>query len=195
MRPGMIPKLRLDALTDGVFAVVMTLLVLELRLPESFHPGSGVDLLHRLGELASQAVIYALSFYVLSLRWIALVRMAPRGEEVADGYTKWALAHLLLITFVPFTTSIMGRHTALAPAVWLYAANTILLALVAMRMAELANVEDDARRAEYRIGLITLIAASLLAALVSLVAPKWAMLAYLINLLDGPLRRWLRLRT
>ena len=191
----MIPKLRLDALTDGVFAVVMTLLVLELRLPESFHPGSGADLLHRLGELAPQVLIYALSFYVLSVRWVTLVQMAPRGEEVAEGYTRWALLHLLLITFVPFTTSIMGRHTALAPAVWLYAANTILFALVAMRMTQLANIEDDTRRMDYHIGLGTLIAASVLAILVSLVAPKWAMLAYLFNLLDTPLRWWLRRRS
>ena len=45
---------------------------------------------------------------------------------------------------------------------------------------------------EHRIGLIMLIAASLLAIAVSLVAPQWAMLAYLVNLLDGPLRWFMR---
>jgi len=41
----MIPKSRLDALTDGVFAVAMTLLVIDLRLPEGFHPADARELL------------------------------------------------------------------------------------------------------------------------------------------------------
>ncbi len=47
----MIPKLRLDALTDGVFAVAMTLLIIDLRLPEGFQPQNGAELLHRLAGL------------------------------------------------------------------------------------------------------------------------------------------------
>jgi uncharacterized membrane protein len=39
----MIPKLRLDALTDGVFAVAMTLLVIDLRSPENFHPRDAAE--------------------------------------------------------------------------------------------------------------------------------------------------------
>ncbi len=50
-----IPKSRLDALTDGVFAVAMTLLVIDLRLPESFHAAdSAAELLACLMELGYQ---------------------------------------------------------------------------------------------------------------------------------------------
>src|SRR5215470_13407754 len=127
-----IPKFRLDALTDGVFAVAMTLLVIDLRLPESFDPKDAAELIQRLTELGHQVIIYAMSFYVLALRWTGMVRIAPRGEEVSEEYTKWAMVHLLLVTFVPFTTSVVGRYPTLAPAVWLYAANTILFALIAL---------------------------------------------------------------
>ncbi|MGB3448153.1 MAG: hypothetical protein WBA48_15790 [Xanthobacteraceae bacterium] len=55
-----------------------------------------------------------------------MVRIDPRGEQVGQSFTLWAMVHLLLITFVPFTTMMVGRYISLAPAIWLYAANTIL---------------------------------------------------------------------
>ena len=97
----MIPKSRLDALTDGVFAVAMTLLVIDLRLPENFKPQDASELLHRLGELGNQMLVYVISFFVLSRCWLGSVGTASRGEHVSEGYTHWALFYLLLITFVP----------------------------------------------------------------------------------------------
>jgi len=189
-----IPKARLDALTDGVFAVAMTLLVIDLRLPESFNPKDAAELLHRLAELGVQFFAYVLSFYVLGLRWIGLVQMTPRGEEVSEQYTKWALVHLLLVTLVPFTTMLMGRYIALAPAIWLYAANTIAFALVAIRMISLTEPEHARAHLDDRLGLTVLIGASLMTIVASLFIPRYAMLFYLANLLDGPLRRFLKHR-
>jgi uncharacterized membrane protein len=189
-----IPKLRLDALTDGVFAVAMTLLVIDLRLPETFHPADANELLNRLVELGNQMLMYVVSFYVLGLRWVGMVQLAPRGEAVSEAYTKWALIHLLLITFVPFTTMVVARYTSLAPAVWLYAANTILFALVAMRMIALADRESRRPdRLEQNVGLLVLILASLLTVVASFFIPKWALMLYLVNLLDEPLR-WLLIK-
>jgi uncharacterized membrane protein len=189
-----IPKPRLDALTDGVFAVAMTLLVIDLRLPENFHPKDATELLHRLGEFWNQVLMYIVSFYVLGLRWTGLVRMTPPGEEVSEQYTRWALLHLLLITLVPFTTAVMGRHINFAPATWLYAANTIAFALVAIRMISLTEPEHARAHLDDRLGLIVLIAASLLTVAASFFVPQYAMLFYLANLLDNPLRWLLRRR-
>jgi hypothetical protein len=102
-----------------------------------------------------------------------------------------ALLHLLPITLVPFTTMIMARYISLAPAIWLYATNTILFALIAIRMDTVAKV-DRGRGAllEDQLGLIVLIVASVLTIIGSLAIPKWAMLVYLVNLADAPLR-WL----
>jgi uncharacterized membrane protein len=77
----MIPKSRLDALTDGVFSVAMTLLVIDLRLPETFQPQSAADLLHRIVELGSQLLVYVISFYVLALRWTGMVKLARRAAR------------------------------------------------------------------------------------------------------------------
>lgn len=185
----MLPKSRLDALTDGVFAVAMTLLVIDLRLPEGFRPADAPELLYRLAGLWNQALVYVISFYVLSLRWTGLVRMSPRSETVSEQYTKWALMHLLPVTLVPFTTTVVARYVSLAPAIWLYATNTIFFALVAIRMNTLVQADQDRRSfLEDQLGLIILIAASLLTIVASLLAPKWAMLTYLVNFVDGPLR-------
>lgn len=189
-----IPKFRLDALTDGVFAVAMTLLVIDLRLPESFSPKDSAELLHRIAELGVQFLAYVVSFYVLGLRWVGMVQMTPRGEEVSEQYTRWSLLHLLLITLVPFTTMLVGRYIQFAPAIWLYAANTIAFALVAIRMISLTDPEHARAHLEDRLGLIVLMGASLLTVMASFFIPKWAMLFYLANLIDGPLRRLVKRR-
>jgi uncharacterized membrane protein len=185
----MIPKSRLDALTDGVFAVAMTLLVIDLRLPEGFRPADASELLYRLAGLGNQAIVYVISFYVLSLRWTGLARISPRSEMVSDQYTKWALMHLLPVTLVPFATTVVARYVSLAPAIWLYAMNTIFFALVAIRMNTLAH-HDRSGLPEDQLRLIVLIVASVLTIAASLVIPKWAMLVYVVNLVDEPLR-WL----
>jgi uncharacterized membrane protein len=186
----MIPKLRLDALTDGLFGVAMTLLVIDLRLPESFHPKDAAELLHRLAELWNQGLVYVISFYVLGIRWLGLVKLAPRGEKVSDRFVRWALIHLLFITLVPFATMIVGRYPSLAPAIWVYAGNTILVALAAIRLTMLAGPElAHPDMAERRFGLMVLIAVSLLTIAASFVDPRRAMIVYLLNFAEAPLRR------
>jgi uncharacterized membrane protein len=185
----MIAKSRLDALTDGVFAVAMTLLVIDLRLPEGFRPADASELLYGLAGLGNQAVVYVISFYVLSLRWTGLARISPRSEMVSEQYTKWTLMHLLPVTLVPFVTTAVARYVSLPPAIWLYAMNTIFFALVAIRMNTLAH-HDRSGLPEDQLRLIVLIVASVLTIAASLVIPKWAMLVYVVNLVDEPLR-WL----
>src|SRR5689334_19940755 len=112
----MIPKSRLDALTDGVFGFAMTLLVVDLRLPDDFRPHESAELLAHLAGLANQLIVYLVSFYVLALRWLGVVRLEPPGVDVSGAYTRYAMIHLLLVTFVPFATMLVGRYAALPPA-------------------------------------------------------------------------------
>ena len=53
----LIEKTRLDALTDGVFAVAITLLVIDLKLPEHFHPANAAEFLRGLAELETQFLV------------------------------------------------------------------------------------------------------------------------------------------
>jgi uncharacterized membrane protein len=65
---AMFSKARLDTLSDGIFGVAMTLLILDVRLPEDFHPEDGAELVRGLLDLWPKFLPYVLSFGVLSLR-------------------------------------------------------------------------------------------------------------------------------
>jgi uncharacterized membrane protein len=187
----LIEKMRLDALTDGVFAVAMTLLVIDLKLPESFRPMTAAEFLHGLAELQTQFLVYVISFIVLGLRWMSLAKLSRLHETVEDRYVHWSLLHLLLVTCVPFVTMVVGRYGTLAPAIWLYCATTILAALVALRLAALAEphigMEDAFDR---RIGLGVIIVLSLVVVAFSLVQPRHAMWIYLLNIFAPAVRRF-----
>src|ERR1700742_4106814 len=116
----MFPKARLDALHDGIFSVAMTLLVLDVRLPEEFHPRDGGELAAAIFNLWPKFLPYLLSFTVLGLRWLASIEIRSSAESYNRAYVNSWLFYLLFITFVPFTTIVVGRYGSLAPAVWLY---------------------------------------------------------------------------
>src|SRR5277367_3586088 len=115
----MYPKARLEALHDGIFSVAMTLLVLDVRLADDFHPADGGELLQGLIRLWPKFLPYLLSFAVLGLRWLAGIQIRSRAEYVDREYVNWWLLYLLLITFVPFSTIVVGRYASFAPAIWL----------------------------------------------------------------------------
>jgi len=76
----MYPKARIEALTDGIFAVAMTILILDVRLPEDFHPADSNALLHAVGDLWPKFVPYVISFFVLGNSWLASIQLRS-GEE------------------------------------------------------------------------------------------------------------------
>ena len=180
----MIPKLRLDALTDAVFAVAMTLLVIDLRLPEMFQPQDNADLMRHLIGLGHQLLVYVISFYILALCWRGRVLSGQGDEEIGKHHVTLALSYLLLITLLPFATSVIGRFRGFPAAVWLYACNMFLLAAVALRIALISNTENAARL-EAKIGLITVMVAAVATVIISFIAPRWAMFAYAINFIQG----------
>jgi uncharacterized membrane protein len=84
---------------------------------------------------------------------------------------------------VPFTTIVVGRYASLAPAVWLYVANTGLVALVSWRMLSLTeHIETEQHRADRRVGLIILLVSIAGCVVWSLFEPANALYALLLNL-------------
>lgn len=178
------PRVRIDALHDGIFAVAMTLLVLDIRLPEDFHPADAAELSRGLIGLWPKLWPYMLSFYVLGVRWLSSVRLRGRGEKLEVSYIRWWLLYLLLITCVPFTTIVVGRYGSLAPACWLYAGNTALIALVSWRMLALTpELEDEVPRYRRNVSLAFLLISALLCIAWTFVDASQALFALLVNTL------------
>lgn len=189
------PKSRIDALTDGIFAFAMTLLVLDIRLPAELHIRDSAELVARLWALQPACVAYVVSFFVLAAHWRGNIELR-RVEEVSQSVLGWTFVYLLFVTSVPFSSSVVGRYGDLPPAVWLYAANLIVVAALSLRLRVSEILPEHRQRA--RIGhakILFFIASAVASILISLVAPGYAMFAYLLNIVTGPLAERLYGRT
>jgi uncharacterized membrane protein len=191
----MYPKLRIDALTDGIFAVAMTILVLDLRLPEEFHPVDDGAMARALLGLWPKFFPYALSFYVLGSIWLAATRLRTRAEFVDKAYVSWWLLQLLLATCLPFSSSVIGRFASHAPSIWLYSANLAALAAVGLRLVTLTpGLEDDAHTLDRKVSSVILMGTSLLCVGLSLINPAQALWIYALNVGASPIARRLAAR-
>lgn len=186
----MYPKARLDALSDAIFGVSMTLLVLDVRLPEDVHPRDARELIHALLDLTPKFLPYVLSFMVLGLRWLANIHLRSPAETVSLKYGRWWLLYHLLVTCIPFATIVVGRFPDLAPAIWLYAAVTILMSAAAYRMLTLLPAVERADHLRDRqVSIIVMIVSALLAVAWSFVSPHQALWALALNLASRPISR------
>ena len=187
----MYPKNRLEALTDGIFAVAMTLLVLDLRIPDEIgRPTDEESLVHALLALTPKLIPYLLSFYLLGVSWLSLIKVRSRSEVVGAGYARWCLLYLLFVTLLPFSTVVMGRFTAYAAATALYAANIGLVAATGfLLMSVLPDPVRDAHWLDRRVSLVVLFASCVLTIVLSFITPGNALWALALNLAAGPTAR------
>jgi TMEM175 potassium channel family protein len=103
-------KGRLETFFDGVLAIIITIMVLEMKVPH----GDGIDALY---PLIPVVLSYVLSFVYLGIYWNNHHHMLHTTREVT-GSMLWANLHLLFwLSLVPFTTAWMGEnHFASLPA-------------------------------------------------------------------------------
>jgi uncharacterized membrane protein len=189
----MYPRHRLEALADGIFGVAMTLLVLEIRIPDGVDPKTDSDMVAVLAALIPKIWPYALSFVVLGVRWRELVAERTTQHEVSKRYVNWSLANLLLVTFVPFSTLLIGRYASLAPAIWLYSANLAGMAICSWMIGRNAPKGERSEAEETAALLVFLFAAGATAALGCL-HTSWAPMGFALNALAPPIERYIRAR-
>jgi uncharacterized membrane protein len=129
-------KNRIEALSDGIFAVAMTLLVLDIKMPETITYASNGDLWRRLVSLEHAIATYAISFIMLSVFWVAH-HFHFHFIERTDRTLLWINLYLLLcITLVPFTTDLVGDNVQLVLPALLYGINLLLIAAGFIAQAE-----------------------------------------------------------
>jgi uncharacterized membrane protein len=125
---------RLLALTDGVVAIALTLLVLQLQiptLPKGTDPASGAALRHVLtsSSFTSLLVAYVVSFYVIAQFWLAHHRVYRMVGGHSEGLAWWNFAFLFTITLFPFSSELLGRYPDNPVAVVEFATNLLLASL------------------------------------------------------------------
>lgn len=118
------------ALADGIFAVAMTLLVLDLKLPEGVETITDAEVWRQLLGLKGHFLIYALSFIVLGNYWIGHHHQFHFVRRVNWGLLWLNLLFLLFITLVPFSTNLLAGRNHLHIPVVVYGINLLLLSLI-----------------------------------------------------------------
>jgi len=121
---------RITALSDGVFSVAMTLLVLDLRAPAAEAIHSEQDLLHALLPLLPRLVTYLMSFLTLGIFWmgqqVQLDRLSRSGRDLAWMH----IGFLCAVTLVPFSTALLAEFINYRVALVVYWGNILLLGLL-----------------------------------------------------------------
>jgi uncharacterized membrane protein len=121
---------RLAALSDGIFAVAMTLLVLDLRVPAAEAVHSEHDLWRGLVGFAPRLLMYMMSFLTLGIFWVGqqthlnyLARSDRRFSWIHIGF-------LFAVSLMPFSTSLLAAFPAYRVALLAYWLNILLLGVI-----------------------------------------------------------------
>lgn len=125
---------RLEALSDGVFAIVCTLLVLEIKVPELESGYTPAELLHKLWELVPSFIAFVFSFLNILIFWVnhdAINKVISRYDTRT---TYLNIIFLLFISLIPFTTGFISRYPDSLIAITCYGLVLFLCSLVAVIM-------------------------------------------------------------
>ncbi|MFZ1626220.1 MAG: TMEM175 family protein [Candidatus Moraniibacteriota bacterium] len=136
-------KFRLEALSDGVFAIVMTLLVIEITVPEIHHP-SDTQLWLELQQLGPLFVSYFVSFTVLAMFWIshnffygAFTKVVNRQLVLLNMF------YLSFVSLIPFSAHFLGSYPDSELAVLVYGCNVFLLGAASTAVLQYAIHSEE----------------------------------------------------
>jgi uncharacterized membrane protein len=126
---------RLITLSDAVVAIAITLLVLQLNVPEptKLTSTSASELATQLGNGADSLISYVVSFYVIAQFWLVHHQVFRRITRQQEGLAWWNFAFLFTITIMPFTSDLLGKFPSNPLAVDIFAVN-LLAAMLATHL-------------------------------------------------------------
>ena len=133
---------RLLALTDGVVAIALTLLVLELKVPSLGHvipPTSAAALAAQLSDDTDQLLSYLISFYVIANFWLIHHRVFRQLTGQRESLAWWNFLFLFTISIMPFTSNLLGEYSENPLAVSIFALNLLLASLATQATLEIGR--------------------------------------------------------
>lgn len=118
---------RLNALADGVFAIVMTLLVLELGAPVAQGITHNSGLLKKLMEMWPEFLIYVLSFMVLGVFWVIHHSIYAFVKRYDTTLVWLNIVFLMFVSLIPFSTALVGKNGFITVTAVIYGINMLSL--------------------------------------------------------------------
>jgi uncharacterized membrane protein len=138
---GILTKNRVETFSDGIFAIIVTLLILEIKVPHIEHQGSVPELLGAIRMLMPKFASWVISFLTICIVWVNHHRLFEQFKGI-NIVLFWLNVHLLLwVCFVPFPTALVGDypHNPLAVAFYGVVMGFIGLAFFIARLYGLRN--------------------------------------------------------
>ena len=134
---------RIEAFSDGVFAIVVTLLVLELAVPVLGHEATDEQAEKSLIALIPKFISWAMSFIVVAIFWVNHHQFMHSLKK-ADRKLLWHNMHLLFwISFIPFPTAFIGEYYTLKTAAFLFGCVLFMAALAFYLLSRYAHMKSD----------------------------------------------------
>jgi uncharacterized membrane protein len=124
---------RLLTLSDGVFAIAMTLLALDLRVP-NLHDTTNAALQHALRQQVPNYLSFLISFYVVFSYWGRHRRLMRSVETVDSALIGQTVFLLLFVAAMPFPASLLGQYGSKAISIVIYAALNSAAVLSMLRL-------------------------------------------------------------
>jgi uncharacterized membrane protein len=122
-------KSRVETFSDGIFAIIITLLVLEIKVPHIHDYHSDAELLTALLELFPKFIGWVISFFTIAVIWVNHHKIFKQIKELDNGVFWWNAFLLLWCTFIPFPTAVLGDYPNNLTSVVLYGLVMALMAL------------------------------------------------------------------
>jgi uncharacterized membrane protein len=115
------------AFTDGLFAIAMTLLVVDLAVPVLHNNHSVHELADRLNDDSAKFVSFFISFAVIGRYWMAHHTFVAALKRVDRGLISLNLLYLAFIAFLPFPTALLGEYFTNPLSIVIYAVNVAIV--------------------------------------------------------------------
>jgi uncharacterized membrane protein len=123
---------RLETFCDGVFAIALTLLIIDIKIPSTTEINSTANFWHALGHVAPSIFAFILSFTIILITWVNHHNALKLGNRSSAQFIYANGFLLFTVVFMPFPTSLLGEYILTdhaAPAVILYEMTMSLQAL------------------------------------------------------------------
>src|SRR5207249_453676 len=121
---------RIAALSDGLFAIAMTLIVLEIRVPDTAGISTDRQLFDALVPLGPRFLTYLLSFLTLGIFWNGQQTQLNHIARANRDFAWLSLLFLATIALFPFTTSLLAEYIAVPLALILYWLNIVIIGAI-----------------------------------------------------------------
>jgi uncharacterized membrane protein len=133
------------ALSDGVFAIAMTLLVVGIGLPTISDASSSSDMLDALNDLSESVISFFISFAVIARYWAAHQQQFSMLARMTRGFVGLNLLYLAFIALLPFPTDLLGN----------YFENPIAIVVYTLNVSVVSGMEVVLFRKAYRADLLS----------------------------------------